>query len=210
MSTNDTLWRMTLEVSDATGRTLSGKALPLERPVRVQDVRGGPFPGRPYFESHGRTSFDVSLRQHPNGFPVFTRHNYTEDPLGRVTYRRSDTEDALMFEAVLSRTYEADQKLVLVNDGVLNSVSIGFRPLQQVVRGKIVQRTESGMRELSLAPTGFGQYEDALVEAVRSELEDEGPQGTPVLDALQRHRARLRGRVSAARGHAHRKAPQPY
>lgn len=193
---NDTLFRVSMEISDSTGRTLSGKALPFDRPTRVQDVRGGPFPGRPYTESHGRTSFDVSLKQHPSGFPAFTRHNYDEDPIGRVTYSRSDLERSLMFEMILSRTYEADQKLVLVNDGVLNSVSIGMRPLHWVMREGIVQRTESAMRELSLAPTGFAAYDDALVSAVRTELEGGDVEGTPVLDALQRRRDRLRGLAS--------------
>lgn len=186
----ETLWRASLEISDAVGRTLSGLALPFDRPTRVQDARGGPFPGRPYTESHGPASFDVSLRQHPEGFPVFSRHDYTQDPLGMVTYARS--AEGLIFAAVLSRTYEADQKLTLVNDGAMRSVSVGIRPLQRVLRGeRAVHWTESAMRELSLAPTGFAAYEDALVTSVRTEI-DVDVVATPVLDALKRRAARLR------------------
>jgi HK97 family phage prohead protease len=136
------------------------------------------------------------MRQHPEGYPVFTRHNYSEDPLGNVVFHRS--AEGTMFEATLSRTYEADQKLVLVNDKVLNSVSVGFRPHHHVLRttpdGNLVYRTEVAYRELSLAPTGFGAYEDALVSAVRTEdldTEHIGRLRTPVLDALHRRRSRL-------------------
>ena len=40
---------------------------------------------------------------------------------------------------------------------------------RQVPEGKMVYRTEVALRELSLAPTGFGQYSDAGVLSVRDE-----------------------------------------
>ncbi len=188
----ETLWRATFEVGEAVGRRLSGLALPWDKPTLVRDVRGGPFPGKSYKEAFSPGSGDVSMRMHPGGFPSFTRHDYSEDPIGTVIYSRSG--EGLMFDLTLSRTRAADDKLTLVNDGSLRSVSVGFRPMQAAKRGDLdLYRTEIALRELSLAPTGMGQYEDALVTAVRTEelTELAAAMGTPVLDAMKRRRARI-------------------
>lgn len=173
----ETLFR-SMEIGDRVGRTLSGLAIPWDKPTRVRDQTGPA-----YLEAFASTSADLTLRQHPN-FPVFARHDYSHNPLGVVTFQRSD--EGLIFTAPLSKTQAADEMLELVNDGAMRSVSVGFRPIKMVRRSEVIVRTEVALRELSLAPTGYGQYEDAKVLAVR-----EVTHGTPVLDALQRRRARL-------------------
>lgn len=167
---NETLYRA-LDIGEAAGRTLSGLAMPWDRATRVRDLTGPA-----YMEAFSPGSTDVSIRQHPS-FPVFVRHDYGQDPLGVVTFRRSDEEGGLMYEAPLSKTSRADEMLELVNDGAMRSVSIGFKPLQAVRktlgRATVDQyRTEVALRELSLAPTGWGQYAEAGVMAVRSEGEE--------------------------------------
>ena len=164
----ETLYR-SLEIGEATGRTLSGIAMPWDTPTRVRDLTGPA-----YVEAFSPTSADVSLSQRAN-FPGFVRHDYGKDPLGVVTFHRSS--EALLFEYVLSKTRDADDKLELVNDGAMRSVSIGFRPLHQtqctIGRTSVeAYRTEVALRELSLAPTGFGQYAEAGVLAVRAEGEE--------------------------------------
>lgn len=166
---NETLYRA-LDIGEAAGRTLSGVAMPWDTPTRVRDMTGPA-----YMEAFSPGSTDVSLGQHPN-FPVFVRHDYGKDPLGVVTFQRS--AEALMFELVLSKTRDADDKLELVNDGAMRSVSIGFKPLHAVRRtlGRSTvdqYRTEVALRELSLAPTGWGQYAEAGVTAVRSDLDED-------------------------------------
>lgn len=184
MST-ETLFRSVMDIGEHTGRTLSGLAVPWGKPVLVRD-RTGPA----YREAFDAGSADVTMRHRAN-FPVFSNHAYLfgpADPLGVVTFQRS--VEGLIFEAVLSKTREADEKLVLVNDGAMRSVSVGFDPLQQSERrgpdGPVLWRTEIRLKELSLAPTGFGQVPEAAVHAVRSEQAS-----TPVLDAYRRRLARL-------------------
>lgn len=179
---SDTLWRATFEIGDAVGRTLEGLAVPWDRPTRVRDMTGPA-----YLEAFAPGSADVTIRQHPS-FPVFKRHNYAQDPIGVVTFQRS--HEGLIFTAALSKTNAADEALELVNDGAMRSVSVGFRPVQHIKRamadGEVTVRTEVALKELSLAPTGFGQYQEALVSSVREEQLT-----TPILDALQRRRARI-------------------
>lgn len=178
------LYRASIELNTE-GRTLIGLAVPWDKPTRVQD-KTGPA----YLEEFARTSADVTIAQHPH-FPVFVRHDYMTDPIGVVTFSRSD--EGLMFEAPISKTARGDEMLTLVADGAMRSVSVGFRPLHQKQRmapeGRVTTRTEVALRELSLAPSGFGQYPEALVDAVRTEEDEQ--EGTPALDALRRRKSLL-------------------
>lgn len=160
----DILFRA-LEIGDAVGRTLSGVAVPWDRPTTVRD-KTGPA----YVEAFAPQSADASIKQHAS-FPMFARHDYVQDPLGVVVFQRS--AEGLIYEAPLSKTARADEMLELVNDGAMRSVSIGFKPIHEVQRsiGSVnvrAYRTEVALRELSLAPTGFGQYAEAGVSAVRA------------------------------------------
>jgi HK97 family phage prohead protease len=178
------LFRASIDLTTE-GRTLTGVAMPWDRPTMVRDMTGPA-----YLEAFSPSSADVTLRQNVDPRPVFKRHDYTQDPVGTVTFERS--AEGLLFVAPLSKTRDADETLELVNDGAMRSVSIGFRPIKQQQRpmseGNVTYRTEMALRELSLAPTGFGQYSEALVTAVRTEGEDGG---TPHLDALRKRRAFL-------------------
>lgn len=164
----DTLYR-SLEIGEATGRTLSGLAMPWDAPTRVRDLTGPA-----YMEAFAPGSADVSMRQHPS-FPVFVNHAYRFDPLaeplGVVIFQRSAA--GLVYEAPLSKTARADEMLELIRDGAMRSVSIGFRPIHTTSRtlgrtNVAAYRTEVALRELSIAPTGMGQYAEAGIEAVRS------------------------------------------
>lgn len=178
-----TLFRSTFEVQSTEGRELVGLALKYDRPVRVRDLTGPA-----YLEEFDQRSTDRSLAQHDAKFPVFKRHDYTKDPLGVVMFRRSTSEGGLLFSAPLSKTRDADEALELVNDGALSSVSVGFRPVRHITRGQVTHRTEVALRELSLAPTGFGQIPDARVHAIRSEDFDDDDAS---LERLQRRLALL-------------------
>lgn len=180
-SGRETLYR-SLEIGETTGRTLSGIAMPWDRPTRVRDLVGPA-----YMEAFAPQSTDVSIRQHAS-FPMFVRHDYGQDPIGVVTFHRS--AEALMYEAPLSKTVRADEQLELVNDGAMRSVSVGFKPLQ-AIRGRMINgatvdqyRTEVALRELSLAPTGFGQYAEAGVTAVRSDGDDDPGTMIQAVDAV--------------------------
>ena len=158
------MFRASVELSRE-GRTLVGLAVPWEKPALVVD------PGsRPYLEEFKRSSTDRTLAQHPDDFPVFVNHRRNEDPIGVVAFQRSD--EGLIYEAPISKTSRGDEYLTLVEDGAMRSVSIGFRPISQMKRmspeGAVTSRTEVALRELSIAPSGFGQYPDARVDSVRA------------------------------------------
>ncbi len=170
------LFRSSLTLGAAEGRTLSGLAVPWDTPTMVRDLIGGQ-PGPRYLEAFAPQSCDITLRaQTPR--PVFVGHEYNygpADPIGAVTFSRSDAEGGLVYEAPLSKTARADEMLELVNDGAMRSVSVGFTPRAASRRmlpgtGEVTMRTEVALRELSLAPTGFGQYAEAGVSAVRDQL----------------------------------------
>lgn len=154
------------------GRTLTGLAIPFDRPARVSDDFGRTF----YREAFAPECADVSISQ-GGPRPIFISHNHGANPLGAVSFRRSDEEQALMFQGALSRTRDADEALELVKDGAMTSVSVGAFPISpQTPKGgwssspqkALVRRTAIQLRELSLAPTGFGQIPEARVMSVRA------------------------------------------
>ena len=162
------LWRSSFELH-AEGRTLIGEALPWEKPTKVRDLTGPS-----YLEAFRRTAADKTLTEHPGGFPLFRTHEYvfnpTAEPLGIAQFERS--EHSLVYRAYMSKTRKADEALALVNDGALRDVSVGFEPLQtqkiRTAQGLVHVRSEIALIELSLAPTGFGQYPEGKVLAVRA------------------------------------------
>jgi len=185
MGTPETLYR-SLVIGEAVGRTLSGLAVPWNTPQRVHD------PGRPpYLEAFAPESCTRSLAHSPTR-DLFVRHNYTEDPIGTATFHRS--AEGLMFEAPVARTQRGDEYLELINGGAMRSVSVGFRPIQHLTRSEVTVRTEVALRELSLTPTGFGQYAEAGVTAVRDLTGDDAAEA-----------AELRRMI---RINAHRRLPQ--
>lgn len=164
----DTLYRSSLEL-EVKGRTLEGLALPFETWAKVRDLKGPS-----YMEAHARSSFDETLRRNPEPRPLYSTHewafNPTAEPLGVAHFVRSAT--GLMYRAFLSRTVKADEQLELIRDGAKRDVSVGFDPLQfknvQRPEGPGKLRTENRLKELSIAPTGFGQYPQAGVFSIRS------------------------------------------
>lgn len=183
---------------EADGRNLHGHAVELERDYDVSD----PGRGR-YRERHARTSFNKSLadRGRDGRWPLLMHHPFAPGsrtspvPLGAVRYFVDGGR--LAFHARASATRDADEALELVRDGALRDVSIGAREVAARTlrdgKGPYLYRTESALRELSLAPTGFGQYADAKVLEVRATALDDGQaDARPRLEALRRRRTLLR------------------
>lgn len=172
-----TLHRAT-EVSDAVGRTMEGIAYRYERPSRVSDDS---FKSS-YFEEIMRRADAKTLTERQE-LPVFRLHDYEEESIGTVTFDHSADEGALMFTAVLNRSAGADEVL---EDETWRDVSVGFAPMRDAFRhtdfhGRITQRVEIRLEELSLAPNGTALHKGAEVLAVRAQgLE------TPKLAAMRR------------------------
>lgn len=180
------LYRAAMELRSE-GRTLEGLAIPFDVPALVQD------PGTaPYWEAHSPNGFTRSLDNHRGTpFPVFANHGWkrNEMPIGAVTFTLS--KEGLMYSAPLLRTRAADEALEMVDAGVARDVSLGFevrksRTTSVGGRSGVRYRTESALYELSLAPTGFGQYPQAKVDVVRSLEGDDEEEETPRLDAVSK------------------------
>lgn len=163
------LYRSTGEISHE-GRTLVGVALPLEEVARVSDF-GGPS----YLEKHHRSSFDVTLQQNPEPRPFFMNHGhvYGDSPIGVAHFVRSDSEKSLLYRAYVARTQAGDEALELTKAGATTSNSVGYQPLQtrreRSAQGLVRVRMENKLTELSLAPTGMGQFPGSKVLAIRAD-----------------------------------------
>lgn len=164
--------RASVEIGETRGRTLSGIAMPWDKVARVRDVVGGRS-SAPYLEAFAPSSTDKTRAEHTT-FPFFAGHDVRTEPIGAVKFSRS--AEALMFDATASETPRGNDYLQLAKDDAMGSVSIQFRPVKAASRsfpgvpGTVTYRTEVGLRHLALAPTGYGQYEDARVLAIRSDV----------------------------------------
>lgn len=175
--------RRAAEIGDATGRTLEGVAYRYEHPSRVTDDGWVTS----YYEEILRRADAKSLSEHSE-WPLRRLHQRT-DPYGTVTFHHSDDESALMFRAVVNDDDRGRSLLGEITDEGWRDVSIGADALQNGERrsphhGRIVQRRELRLRELSVAPAGVGLNTGAEILMVRSS-------STPRLDRLRQRRRLL-------------------
>jgi uncharacterized protein len=154
--------------SDGDGRTLSIRAVPWDTETQLAtDVWEA-------FDSH---AFDAQLRAaarlkltlgHPSGGLL------TDSLIGNLGSMESRA-DGLHLEARVASSTTAGQALALVNDGVLDQVSIGFIDLRTERSkrgdgGTLLRRMAARLDHVALV--GTGQYgEGAKVLSVRDEIE---------------------------------------
>ena len=169
------------------GRTLVGLAVPFDQELDVSDWWDD------YTEVFRRGAFAKTIKDRARAVQMFINHGHRDLPIGKAT-RLEETEDGLEAEFHLSTVPEADHVLTLVNDGVMNGLSIGFEPVgaPQITKGKdrtppadrdLVERTEVRLFEVSIC--SFPAYEAAGVTGVRSSSD------RPSIAALAGERARL-------------------
>ena len=93
-----------------------------------------------------------------------------QEPIGKVL-RGEDTEDGYLIEAQISKTPRGDEALTLLNDGVINKMSVGFQPVKDRKEDDVIVREEVSLREVSLV--SFPAYSQADVLSVREETNTE-------------------------------------
>lgn len=166
--------------SDGSGRTVHGILVPFNTVARVSD--GGPS----YEEMFAPGSFarDIKARNGDfRGVKFLYQHDHA-DPIGRAVELREDGSG--LFGAFrVAKTTKGDEVLELLREGVLDSFSIGFRPIDPapgdpIKTGEPVVRTKVGLRETSLVT--FPAYAGALVAGVRA-IEPEDPHDLIVAEA---------------------------
>ena len=93
-------------------------------------------------------------------------------PLGLVT-ARANTAEGMTFAARVSDTTAGNEALTLAADGVVDSVSVGVKPIDYTFDGSTMVVAKGDWVELSLVPVGA--FSDARVTTVTaSENNDEG------------------------------------
>lgn len=173
------------------GRTLEGMALYWNRPSRVTDD------GVNYYrESFRAKSVNKTLAEKARApIPLGTFHPWQPgsaanlldltESIGDVRFVKSAS--GLVFRARIHDTPLGADILELVKSGEWTDVSIGFKGYQEERLGDIRVRTEIGITELSLAPTGRAQHAGTKVLAVRALVD----LPTPNLDKLNAKRINL-------------------
>jgi phage prohead protease, HK97 family len=147
--------------SGGDGRTIVGRAVPYDAWTRIRDADGE------YDERFLHGAFSRSLEQRASKIPLRAKHNEQALPLGPIR-KFDERADGLWISARVSRTGAGDEILELVNDEVLNGLSVGFSPIRQEWTDRRSKRThtESRLHEVSLCEEGA--YAGALVTGVRS------------------------------------------
>lgn len=158
--------------SDGTGRTVHGILVPYGQVATVSDG------GAPYEEGFAEGAFarDLAVRAgNWSGVKMLYQH-MRENPIGRAVELSEDAA-GLYGAFTISRTSLGDEALELLRDGVLDSFSIGFRPLEDEKRGRVTWRTRAALREASLVT--FPAYTGAAVAGVRHDDESSPDVGDP-------------------------------
>jgi uncharacterized protein len=155
-------WLADLEIrSSSDGRTIVGLAAPFDQPTAISDYSGR------YTETIAPGSFSRSIRERGDRVRLLVQHNSDRLPIGRAT---SLTEDArgLVAELRVSKTVAGDEALQLVQDGVVDGLSIGFRAVRETwARDRSTRRLdEIALLEISLVAEAA--YSEAKVLAVRA------------------------------------------
>ena len=145
--------------SDGEGRTIHGIVVPYDVSARVRDG------GAPYEEAFQYGAFAKTLSERRSPVKLLSQHD-PHNPIGRAVELEERKGVGLYGAFRVSNTRAANDQLELARDGVLDSFSVGFSPVNHIKRGATTVRTEVKLREVSLVT--FPAYEGALVSGIRS------------------------------------------
>ena len=136
--------------ADAETGTIEGYALRYGETIQVGGIR----------ERFERGAFESAT-----DVKLFANHR---EPIGLVT-ALEDREEGLYLKARISDTATGRDTLTLLRDGVLNKLSVGFRPVSSRDEAGVIVRTAVDLREVSVVT--FPAYKSSDVTAVREENE---------------------------------------
>ena len=104
---------------------------------------------------------------------LYMNHDST-NAIGIVT-ERVDTPEGMMFTAKISKTQSGDEALILAQDGVLDSVSIGINPVKYTTaKDGTVTVTAADWIELSLVPVPA--FAGAIITDIAASIPQEEPE----------------------------------
>ena len=158
------------------GRTLQIRAVPWDTETQI---------GSAMWESFQRGAFDPQMRA-AHRVPLTLGHPPARGPdvvpmtdrlVGRLV-TMDNTDDGLVVQARMATSSVANEALALVNDGMIDQVSVGFIPIktstqQRATGGKLYRRESARLDHLALLGLTEGAYgEGAKILSVR---EKSGP-----------------------------------
>ena len=109
---------------------------------------------------------------------LYMNHDST-NAIGIVT-ERVETPEGMMFTAKISKTQSGDEALILAQDGVLDSVSIGINPVKYTTaKDGTVTVTAADWIELSLVPV------PAFAGAIITDIAASIPQDEPEISTIE-------------------------
>lgn len=164
--------------SDGTGRTVHGIVVPYGQVARVSDG------GAPYQEMFAPGAFARDLLARAGnyrGVKLLFQHN-SDTPIGRATDLHEDAAGLYGAFQVTPEASRGDEALALLRDGVLDSFSVGFRPMEHDKREGVIVRTRAALREASLVT--FPAYAGASVAGVRALTDGDAALAQQLLTAL--------------------------
>lgn len=148
------------------GRTVYGLAVPYDQPAEIRDYQGS------YTEVFRFGAFERTIAERGDRVKFLANHDRQKLPLGKAL-KLDEQPAGLVGEFRVSATPDGDAALELIRDGVLDSLSIGFKPVDTGDRWNtdrtLVERTEVALMEVSAV--AFPAYDGALISGVRHDLD---------------------------------------
>lgn len=176
MSSTESFFReVDLEVAEGDGRTLVARFVPWGEEATVNDGAG------PYREMFVRECFDKQTRAANRIRTMFANFRHQQgftDQLGHIS-KIEDREDGLYGEIRVKLGSAGDDALNWVQEGVLDRLSIEFKPIKDKVVNGVVQRVKAHLIGVALVPHGWNAYTGAEVLAVRETDEPDGDDEPP-------------------------------
>jgi uncharacterized protein len=144
-----------LDASD--GRVLTGLAVPYG-----QTTMNSPHPGG---ERFAPAAFKRTVKNHAGRLPKLFRNHDHAHAVGTAVSMQ-DTDEGLVASWRIADTPAGNAVLQEVREGVLDSLSVGFRAVREGFVEGVREIREAHLLEVSLVP--LPAYEGALVMSLRS------------------------------------------
>ena len=158
------------------GRRVFGLAAPFNQRTTITEH------GRTFDEVIERGAFARTIAERGHKVKILNQHE-ARRPIGKATVLE-ERADGLYIEATISDTRDGNDALQLVRDGVLDSFSIGFRPIAHRNDDGVKVLTEIALHEVSIVT--FPAYPGAVIGGVRAWTPPAPPPDISAADALDR------------------------
>jgi HK97 family phage prohead protease len=151
------------------GRTIHGLAVPYNDRALIHDWDYTAKRELTYYEEFRLGSFARSISERAHKVRLMVQHDHRRLPIGRASELREEP-DGLHASFDVARTSDGDDVLELVREGVVDSFSIGFRPIRERWENdnKLRIHLEASLSEVSVVANPA--YEGAKIAGVRGQV----------------------------------------